>query len=348
MIFVGDVAIPESAQMHLGGISFNNEDDIICNLEGCITIDESNLTGVYNSNNAITILKQLGINIAGLSNNHIQDRSESAKNTIDVLSKNNFQYFGASLYGEEPSLYKKIHLKDEDCYMLSAGSYITGVKSQKNRRDKYVFVNELIYDDVFEAVKKIRSSEPDAPIICYFHWGCELELYPFPADREFAYELIDSGVSAVIGCHSHCIQGIELYKGRPIVYGLGNFLFYQGFYWNKKLVFPDISEHELAFEIKGNDFLCHWFKYDRINNSIIFIKTTGLNDELVHQFTPFKGMSHKNYKKWFKDNRRKKKLLPIWYYEDSKLNIYIKNKVLDLRARAINTMKKLGIKGKPH
>lgn len=348
MIFVGDIAIPESAQLHLDGISFDKEDDIICNLEGCVTLDESNLTGVYNSNNAIAILKQLGINIAGLSNNHIQDRSESAKNTVDVLMKNDFQFFGASLLGEEPSLCKKIHSKKGDFYILSAASYITSVTHKRNKRDKFIVVNELTYDKIFKAIEEVHSSEPDVPIICYFHWGCELELYPFPADREFAYKLIDSGVSAVIGCHSHCIQGIELYKGKPIVYGLGNFLFYQGFYWNNKLVFPDISEYELAFEINGDGYLCHWYRYDRIKNSISFIKTTGINDELVYQFTPFKDMNHKDYKKWFKNNRRKKKLLPIWYYEDSKLLIFMKNKALDLRALIINTMVMLCVKGKPH
>lgn len=347
MIFVGDIAIPESAQLRLDEVPFNKEDDIICNLEGCITIDKSDLSGVYNSNNAIAILKQIGINVAGLSNNHIQDRSESAKNTIDVLLKNGFQYFGASLTDEKPSLCKKMHSKKGDFYILSAASYITSVTHKRNKRDKYIVVNELTYDKIFKAIGEVRSSEPDVPIICYFHWGCELELYPFPADREFAYKLIDSGVSAVIGCHSHCIQGIELYKGKPIVYGLGNFLFYQGFYWNNKLVFPDISEYEMAFEINGDGYLCHWFKYDRINNSISFIKITDLNDEMVYRFTPFSGMSHKDYKKWFKANRRKKKLLPIWYYEDSKLKTYIKNKLLDLRALMIGIMVKLSVKGRP-
>ena len=109
MIFVGDIAIPESAQLRLDGISFNKEDEIICNLEGCVTIDKSDLNGVYNSNNTLANLKQIGINVAGLSNNHIQDRSESAKNTIDVLLKNGFQFFGASLTCEKPSLCKKIH-----------------------------------------------------------------------------------------------------------------------------------------------------------------------------------------------------------------------------------------------
>ena len=348
MIFVGDIALPESAQINVDEVSFNRDDDIMCNLEGCVILDKSNNKGVYNSDNAITTLKRLGINIAGLSNNHIQDRSESAKNTIGVLQKNGIQYFGANFTQEARSLFKKIHTKKGDCYVISAASYITSVTPKRNRKDRCIYVNELNYDKIFEAIDNIKFSEPDVPIYCFFHWGCELELYPFPADREFAYKLIDAGVSAVIGCHSHCIQGIELYKGKPIVYGLGNFLFYQGFYWNNKLVFPDISEYELAFEINEDGYLCHWFKYDRFKNSISFIKTTDLNDKLVDQFTPYKDLCHQSYKQWFKENRRKKKLLPLWYYDDSKLMIYIKNKILDVRAIVIDIMVKLSLKGKPH
>lgn len=50
-----------------------------------------------------------------------------------------------------------------------------------------------------------------------------MELYPQPFDRELSKVLIDLGVYAVLGCHAHRVQQIEFYKGRPIVYGLGNF-----------------------------------------------------------------------------------------------------------------------------
>ena len=61
-------------------------------------------------------------------------------------------------------------------------------------------------------------------IIAFMHWNTELELYPQPLDRELSHALIDLGVFAVIGCHAHRVQGYEIYKGHPIVYGLGNFI----------------------------------------------------------------------------------------------------------------------------
>ena len=48
-----------------------------------------------------------------------------------------------------------------------------------------------------------------------------------PEQREFAYNLIDNGVDVILGHHPHQFQGIEIYKGKPIFYSLGNFIFDQ-------------------------------------------------------------------------------------------------------------------------
>jgi poly-gamma-glutamate synthesis protein (capsule biosynthesis protein) len=36
---------------------------------------------------------------------------------------------------------------------------------------------------------------------------------------------VDAGADLVVGMHSHCMQGIEYYKGKMIAYSLGNFTF---------------------------------------------------------------------------------------------------------------------------
>lgn len=43
--------------------------------------------------------------------------------------------------------------------------------------------------------------------------------------REFAKQMIDAGADAIIGSHVHVLQGFEYYKGKPIAYSIGNFLF---------------------------------------------------------------------------------------------------------------------------
>ncbi|THF74053.1 CapA family protein [Cohnella fermenti] len=61
--------------------------------------------------------------------------------------------------------------------------------------------------------------------IVFIHWNKEREDYPEEYAREYARAFIDAGADAVIGAHSHCLQGIEWYKGKPVFYSLGNFVF---------------------------------------------------------------------------------------------------------------------------
>jgi poly-gamma-glutamate synthesis protein (capsule biosynthesis protein) len=71
-----------------------------------------------------------------------------------------------------------------------------------------------------------RSRQAGADVVLPFlHWGWENEPAPCARQRELARALIDAGASAVIGAHPHVTQGIEMYRGKPIVYSLGNFAF---------------------------------------------------------------------------------------------------------------------------
>jgi poly-gamma-glutamate synthesis protein (capsule biosynthesis protein) len=72
-------------------------------------------------------------------------------------------------------------------------------------------------------IKKAR--ETCDYIIAYFHWGIELDRLPSERQRAMSHALIDAGVDVVIGAHPHVVQRFELYKGKPVVYSLGNFLF---------------------------------------------------------------------------------------------------------------------------
>ncbi|MDD4772498.1 MAG: CapA family protein, partial [Eubacteriales bacterium] len=62
-------------------------------------------------------------------------------------------------------------------------------------------------------------------VIAYPHWGTENTHVLERAQTEQARQYIDAGADAVVGSHTHCLQGIEHYRGRPIVYSLGNFWF---------------------------------------------------------------------------------------------------------------------------
>jgi poly-gamma-glutamate synthesis protein (capsule biosynthesis protein) len=77
---------------------------------------------------------------------------------------------------------------------------------------------------VLADIRAARAAGADL-VIPFMHWGWEREPEPSARQRRLARAMIDAGADAVVGAHPHCVQGAELYRGRPIVYSLGNFVF---------------------------------------------------------------------------------------------------------------------------
>lgn len=80
-----------------------------------------------------------------------------------------------------------------------------------------------IMPQVVEAIRK--EKRPDNLVIVSFHWGIEGEHASNGVQLKLGRASIDAGADLVLGHHPHVLQGIEEYKGRRIVYSLGNFVF---------------------------------------------------------------------------------------------------------------------------
>ena len=80
-------------------------------------------------------------------------------------------------------------------------------------------------EHVLADIKAARETHRADVVLPYMHWGWEYEPEPSDRQKQFARAMIDAGASAVIGGHPHVTQGAEIYKGKPIVYSLGNFVF---------------------------------------------------------------------------------------------------------------------------
>lgn len=180
---------------------------------------------------AIHGLKYAGFNLLSLANNHIMDYYEKGLlDTINILNRYNISYSGAGKNLEEarkPAVINinglkigllsytdmaEIVYKGKPSISFSAGEEKAGVVPRKG---KYVF------EDVNKVEDKVDI------LIVSLHWGLEESFNISPEQVEFAHKLVDAGVDLILGHHPHQFQGIEMYKGKPIVYSMGNFIFDQ-------------------------------------------------------------------------------------------------------------------------
>lgn len=79
-------------------------------------------------------------------------------------------------------------------------------------------------DQVIDDIRAARAAGADL-VIPFMHWGWERETTPDERQKTLARQMIDAGAALVVGSHPHVTQGAEIYKGKPIVYSLGNFVF---------------------------------------------------------------------------------------------------------------------------
>lgn len=80
-------------------------------------------------------------------------------------------------------------------------------------------------DDIPTMVTAVRAADELADlVIVAIHWGVELDLQPRPEDIERAHAMIDAGADIIFGHHSHRLNPMGTYMGRPIFWSLGNFV----------------------------------------------------------------------------------------------------------------------------
>lgn len=184
-------------------------------------------------------LKALGVDVAGLANNHIFDYGEEAfLDTLSYLKKAGFQTVGAGKNKKEAKKPAYLTIKNKKIAIVAA-----------TRAEKYRMTPGAGKDSpgVFrtyqdrEYVKEIKKAAKKADyVIAYVHWGTEYSTELEDVQRSQARDYINAGADAVVGAHTHCLQGIEWYKGVPIFYSLGNFWF------NERTLYTTVLEIDIT------------------------------------------------------------------------------------------------------
>lgn len=194
---------------------FENGDLVFGNLEAPIS-NNTNLDGFdaeffLAKPEYINILKNSYINCISVANNHIMQHGEIAYlSTINLLNKYNILPVGV-----------KNEIK------------IVEIKGLKIAIMGYSFIEDYINNSLYNKISSVTQITDDILkirnsvdfIIISLHWGNEYIHEPSPSQIEIGRLLIDEGVDLILGSHAHVIQSYEIYKDKPIIYGLGNFIF---------------------------------------------------------------------------------------------------------------------------
>lgn len=163
-----------------------------------------------------------GVDVANLGNNHAGDFGpEALLDGRARLSGAGVAAVGAGRDGTEANAPANFDIKGWKVAVLGFGGVVPSPGWIAGANHPGV-ANGY---DTESMVRAVRAADAQADlVIVSVHWGEELDTQPRGDDVARAHALIDAGADAIFGHHAHRLQPLEVYRGRPIAYGLGNFV----------------------------------------------------------------------------------------------------------------------------
>lgn len=180
------------------------DDMTLVNLEGPFTESRDKQTKTYNFKapaDYAEILTLGSVEAVNIANNHLYDYGkQGVQDTINALDERGIVYSGEGRLG------------------------IYQVKGVKIGMTGYCYPFKDGKANIALDVSALRQMGCQI-VIASFHWGQEYDYTQNKEQKKIGRAAIDAGADLVIGHHPHVVQGIERYKGRYILYSLGNLVF---------------------------------------------------------------------------------------------------------------------------
>lgn len=196
----------------------------------------------------LEVLKKHGITHLNMANNHSMDQGmvglqDTYQNIMDA--KMVPLGFGKNLkYACQPLLLANYPRK---IYLISS---LQVLSENWNWTEDTPCICETSIDNLANFTQQIKNDDPECIIFIQLHWGAEHTFKPATMQKQQAWQLIDAGADCIVGHHTHTMQSSETYKGKPIFYSIGNFIFDQKRNINTKgqLVKATISAGQISFD----------------------------------------------------------------------------------------------------
>ncbi|MEY8391736.1 CapA family protein [Lachnospiraceae bacterium] len=173
----------------------------------------------------IGAVMQMGADIVSLANNHVWDYGEEALlDTLETVETAQIPYVGAGRNIQDAMKPVYFIANGRKIAIVSATQIERSLNYTKEATDETAGVLKTLNPDKFVSVIEQAKSQSDY-VIAFVHWGTENTKYYDRGQVELGHAFIDAGADVIIGGHTHCLQGFDYYKGKPVIYSLGNFWF---------------------------------------------------------------------------------------------------------------------------
>ena len=167
----------------------------------------------------IKILTHANIHLAAMANNHIMDYdARGVLDTMELCNANNINTVGIGLTKEHARKPYSVIIKNKKIAILNFAD-----NEFLSTPDGTFNCNPLNPVRCFYDIEAARKDHDY--LIVIIHAGNEFYALPSPRTKELYRFIIDSGADAIISHHTHAFSGYELYRSKPIFYGLGNFIY---------------------------------------------------------------------------------------------------------------------------
>ena len=232
ILIAGDVVVSSIADSNFNSSSIDSQlakvireaDYSMVNFEAPVKTNYSKpitKTGpnLSQSEKVIDILKSVGFNCFTLANNHFRDFGHDAcENTLVLLQTKGIDCVGGGINITDAAkiLYKCINNIQVAFVNVCEKEWSIATEERAGSNPLHPLTQ---YNQIKEAKSKADF------VILVFHGGVEHYNLPSPEIKQLHRFFIEAGADAVINHHQHCFSGFEVYKGKPIFYGIGNFLF---------------------------------------------------------------------------------------------------------------------------
>ena len=233
LVFAGDIVLDDDAGklINSGGDPFADfaplfasADIRIGNLECVVattgSAGDKNFTFRAHPS-ALPVLKR-HFDAVGLANNHSGDFGREAfAEMLLLLKKNQLAQFGGGNNLSEAHTPLIVERKGLRIALLGYNEFMPrSFEADYDAPGSAWSEDEQVVADIHKARTVYRADI----VIPVMHWGWENELTANARQRQLARTMIDAGADAVIGGHPHVTQDIEHYRGKPIIYSVGNFV----------------------------------------------------------------------------------------------------------------------------